>query len=209
MPTPFGRASQVRRELSYKNECSPSSTSLPHPASAVHSFPPSFLVLHTPSSACQRQLFKMVHFTSALGLMLGAGALVAAAPAPLPTAGPDLRNAVKRATATTCTFSAAAAVLKSKTSCATIVLDNIAVPSGTTLDLTGLNTGTHVIFEGETTFGYEEWSGPLISVSGENIVGDVTCLCEEAYSPMPRLFPEQVEIPSTVVVRGKLAPRDF
>jgi hypothetical protein len=27
-----------------------------------------------------------------------------------------------------------------------------------------------VIFEGETTWGYEEWSGPLFSVSGENIV---------------------------------------
>jgi len=59
---------------------------------------------------------------------------------------------------------------KSKTSCATIVLNSIPVPSGTTLDLTGLTTGTHVIFEGTTSFGYEEWSGPLISVSGENIV---------------------------------------
>jgi hypothetical protein len=26
-----------------------------------------------------------------------------------------------------------------------------------------------VIFEGETTFGYEEWSGPLVSVSGTDI----------------------------------------
>jgi polygalacturonase len=26
-----------------------------------------------------------------------------------------------------------------------------------------------VIFEGETTWGYEEWSGPLLSVSGENV----------------------------------------
>jgi polygalacturonase len=35
--------------------------------------------------------------------------------------------------------------------------------------LTKLTTGTHVIFEGTTTFGYEEWSGPLISVSGTSI----------------------------------------
>jgi len=35
--------------------------------------------------------------------------------------------------------------------------------------LTDLNEGTHVIFEGETTFGYKEWSGPLVSVSGTGI----------------------------------------
>jgi polygalacturonase len=29
---------------------------------------------------------------------------------------------------------------------------------------------TQVIFEGTTTFGYEQWSGPLVSVSGANIV---------------------------------------
>jgi galacturan 1,4-alpha-galacturonidase len=39
-----------------------------------------------------------------------------------------------------------------------------------TLDLTDLTSGTHVIFEGETTWGYEEWSGPLLSIGGENIV---------------------------------------
>jgi len=43
------------------------------------------------------------------------------------------------------------------------------VPSGVTLDLTDLTEGTHVIFEGETTFGFEEWSGPLVSVSGTDI----------------------------------------
>lgn len=36
--------------------------------------------------------------------------------------------------------------------------------------MTGLNAGTHVVFAGTTSFGYEEWSGPLISVSGKNIV---------------------------------------
>lgn len=30
-------------------------------------------------------------------------------------------------------------------------------------------TGTKVIFEGETTFGYAEWSGPLVSISGTGI----------------------------------------
>ncbi|KAJ6108285.1 hypothetical protein N7523_009608 [Penicillium sp. IBT 18751x] len=72
----------------------------------------------------------------------------------------------------TCTFTGAngaASAIKSKTSCSTIVLNNVAVPAGTTLDLTGLKKGTTVIFEGETTFGYKEWSGPLVSVSGTDI----------------------------------------
>lgn len=69
-----------------------------------------------------------------------------------------------------CTFSDAASAIKGKTSCSTITLSGITVPPGTTLDLTGLNDGTHVIFTGTTTFGYKEWSGPLISVSGNNIL---------------------------------------
>jgi polygalacturonase len=83
----------------------------------------------------------MVHFYSTLGLLLSTGAaIISAAPtaAPEPTAAPDL---AKRAT---CTFTNAASASKSKKSCATIVLDNIAVPSSTTLDLTGLTSGTHV-----------------------------------------------------------------
>lgn len=47
---------------------------------------------------------------------------------------------VKRADA--CTFTDAAAVVKGKASCSTITLNNIAVPAGTTLDLTKLKTGT-------------------------------------------------------------------
>ncbi|KAJ5233689.1 uncharacterized protein N7469_005455 [Penicillium citrinum] len=71
-----------------------------------------------------------------------------------------------------CTFSGskgAESAMKSKTSCSTITLSNIQVPAGKTLDLTGLKKGTKVIFEGETTFGYKEWKGPLISVSGTDI----------------------------------------
>ncbi|CAI6098927.1 unnamed protein product [Clonostachys chloroleuca] len=50
------------------------------------------------------------------------------------------------------------------------VLKDIEVPAGTTLDMTGLQDGTHVTFEGTTTFGYKEWEGPLISFSGNSIV---------------------------------------
>ncbi|RAL16591.1 glycoside hydrolase family 28 protein [Aspergillus homomorphus CBS 101889] len=105
-------------------------------------------------------------------LALGAIA-VSANPAPEPpaiTAAPKVGDLEKRAT--TCTFSGsngASSASKSKTSCSTIILSSVAVPSGTTLDLTDLKDGTHVIFEGETTFGYEEWSGPLVSVSGTDI----------------------------------------
>lgn len=111
----------------------------------------------------------MVQYPRALALFLSSAAFVSASPMPKPTAAPDLENAALGKRATTCTFTGASQASKSKTSCATIVLDAIAVPSGTTLDLTGLTEGTSVIFSGETTFGYEEWSGPLISVSGTNI----------------------------------------
>ncbi|KAF4630391.1 hypothetical protein G7Y89_g7739 [Cudoniella acicularis] len=107
----------------------------------------------------------MVQISTILSL-LASTALVAGMPAPAPTAAPNL---AKRASCTFSGSSGAAAVSKSKASCATIVLSALAVPSGTTLDLTKLTSGTKVIFEGTTTFGYEEWSGPLVSVSGTDI----------------------------------------
>lgn len=112
----------------------------------------------------------MVHLTKALALLASSAAvLVSASPMPAPTAAPDLKDAATLEKRASCTFTDAAAASKSKTSCATIVLSNIAVPSGTTLDMTKLNDGTNVIFEGTTTFGYEAWSGPLISFSGKNL----------------------------------------
>ncbi|KAJ5187778.1 hypothetical protein N7449_010772 [Penicillium cf. viridicatum] len=103
-----------------------------------------------------------------LGLiaLLGATA-VNAAPAAEANVGTSLL-----APRASCTFSGttgAAAAIKGKTSCSTITLSNVVVPAGTTLDLTGLKTGTTVIFEGTTTFGYKEWEGPLVSVSGTSI----------------------------------------
>ncbi|PWY67912.1 polygalacturonase E precursor pgaE [Aspergillus heteromorphus CBS 117.55] len=106
----------------------------------------------------------------ALGLALWASVASAVPADPLVTAAPSLEDLEKRATS--CTFSGsegASSASKSKTSCSTIVLSDVAVPSGVTLDLTDLNEGTYVIFEGETTFGYEEWDGPLVSVSGTDI----------------------------------------
>ncbi|UKZ52915.1 Polygalacturonase 1 [Trichoderma virens] len=68
-----------------------------------------------------------------------------------------------------CTFTDAATAIKGKTSCSTITLNGITVPAGETLDLTGLKDNTQVIFTGKTTFGYKEWAGPLISISGNGI----------------------------------------
>ncbi|KAL5357293.1 glycoside hydrolase [Aspergillus floccosus] len=93
---------------------------------------------------------------------------VAASPAdPMITASPTLN---KRATS--CTFSGskgAASASASQKACSTIVLSAVAVPSGTTLDLSDLADDTTVIFEGETTWGYKEWSGPLLQISGKGI----------------------------------------
>ncbi|KAF2866740.1 glycoside hydrolase [Massariosphaeria phaeospora] len=96
--------------------------------------------------------------------ILSAGTLVAAVPAPVPTALAQLESR-----AGSCVLTNVAAVSKSKSSCATMTLSNIAVPSGQTLDLTKLNEGTTVVFAGTTTFGYKEWEGPLISVSGSRL----------------------------------------
>ncbi|KAF2125906.1 glycoside hydrolase family 28 protein [Dothidotthia symphoricarpi CBS 119687] len=105
-----------------------------------------------------------------LGLLITSLVVSAtAAPAPEITAAPK-PEVVKRATS--CTFSGsagAASASKSQTACSTIVLSSIAVPSGTTLDLSDLADGTTVIFQGTTTWGYSEWAGPLLSIGGNKI----------------------------------------
>ncbi len=68
-----------------------------------------------------------------------------------------------------CTFSYVQDLASKKHSCSTITVKNLAVPAGTTLDLTGLSN-QNVIFQGTTTFGYASWDGPLIQIAGENVV---------------------------------------
>lgn len=124
-----------------------------------------------------------MYFLSSSVLFALVAEFALAAPAPAPTPAP-ITGAILENRGTTCVFSGSAgasSASKSKKSCATIVLTNVAVPSGTTLDLTDLTTGTSVIFEGTTTFGYKEWEGPLISVSGTDITvtGTVDLLSDE------------------------------
>lgn len=142
---------------------------------------PVTLLLFSPTLTYTR--FKMFSFF-ALAVFLP---LIQAIPAPifdLATTPLDDRSA-------SCKFTDVSSLASGKSSCSTITLSNIAVPAGTTLDLTMLKTGTkvrqstlrpfvsqcmllilpssQVVFEGTTTFGYKEWEGPLISVSGTNI----------------------------------------
>ncbi|KAH8689420.1 polygalacturonase [Talaromyces proteolyticus] len=98
---------------------------------------------------------------------LAAGTIAKPVAEPTITKAPTLD---KRATS--CTFSGssgAASASASQKSCSTIILSNVAVPSGTTLDLSSLPDDTSVIFEGETTWGYEEWGGPLLQIGGKGI----------------------------------------
>ncbi|KAI0484892.1 polygalacturonase [Xylariaceae sp. FL0804] len=97
---------------------------------------------------------------------LAGGALASPAADPMITPSPTLE---KRASCTFSGSSGAASASKSQKSCATIVLSDVAVPSGTTLDLSDLEDGTSVIFEGETTWGYAEWDGPLLQIEGTSI----------------------------------------
>jgi polygalacturonase len=106
-----------------------------------------------------------MHFFTSLATVALAATSVVAAPASL-----DAR-------ADSCSFSGssgAANAIKNKKSCSTITLSNLIVPAGTTLDLTNLAKGTNVVFKGTTTFGYKEWKGPLVSISGDHITVDGT-----------------------------------
>lgn len=106
----------------------------------------------------------MVYKSGLIAAALAATAM--ASPAPMMKAG----DVMKRASS--CTFSGssgAADAMKQQASCSTITLKDVEVPAGTTLDLTSLKDNTKVIFEGETTFGYKEWKGPLLSIAGTGI----------------------------------------
>ncbi|KAI0533715.1 putative extracellular polygalacturonase [Xylaria digitata] len=112
----------------------------------------------------------MTPVSSALLLVAFGASHVLAAVAPVVTPAPSLDNVLqKRASCTFSGSSGAASASKSQASCATIVLSNVAVPSGTTLDLSKLEDGTHVIFQGTTTWGYSEWTGPLLQIKGNDI----------------------------------------
>ncbi|KAI7783547.1 endopolygalacturonase [Diaporthe eres] len=103
-------------------------------------------------------------------MVLKSGLIAAALAASVMASPMNAGDVMKRASS--CTFSGssgAADAMKQQASCSTITLKDVAVPAGTTLDLTKLKDNTKVIFEGETTFGYKEWKGPLLSIAGTGI----------------------------------------
>ncbi|TVY44854.1 putative endopolygalacturonase [Lachnellula subtilissima] len=118
-----------------------------------------------------------IKFLLLSGLLLAATCV--ASSAPIPTAAPaphEVEQAFKEREiekrAATCTFSGSlgySLASVSKASCSTIILDALTVPAGKTLDMTDLPDSTVVIFQGETSFAYSEWVGPLFAVSGTNI----------------------------------------
>lgn len=75
---------------------------------------------------------------SSIVSMLALGAAVTSA---FPTASRASSHAKR---ATSCTFTSAAQASESQSSCSIIVLDNIEVPAGETLDLSDLSDGTKV-----------------------------------------------------------------
>ncbi|KAI1271987.1 glycoside hydrolase family 28 protein [Xylaria sp. FL0933] len=112
----------------------------------------------------------MAPISSALLLAVFGASGVLSVPVPAATPAPALGSVLQKRAS--CTFSGsdgAASASASQASCATIVLSDVAVPSGTTLDLSDLEDGTHVVFEGTTTWGYEEWEGPLLQIKGTDI----------------------------------------
>nr|ADU33253.1 endopolygalacturonase [Sitophilus oryzae] len=68
----------------------------------------------------------------------------------------------------TCTVSSYDDVASAISSCTTINLGSFTVPAGTTLALK-LKTGTTVNIQGTIKFGYQEWKGPLVQVSGKQV----------------------------------------
>ncbi|KAJ8924049.1 hypothetical protein NQ315_006826 [Exocentrus adspersus] len=82
-----------------------------------------------------------------------------------------LTSASLNSTAASCTITkySAAAILDAQNQCSEITLRGINVDPGETLDLTHLQKGAKVIFDGTITWQYEEWRGPLLRTSGTDV----------------------------------------
>lgn len=70
---------------------------------------------------------------------------------------------------TSCTVTQYAEIPAAVADCTAITLSSVVVPSGKTLNLSGLNPGATVTFAGKTSFEYYDGNIDLITVSGESI----------------------------------------
>ncbi|KAK3936888.1 glycoside hydrolase [Diplogelasinospora grovesii] len=111
----------------------------------------------------------MGHFTAFLSLLLCISFEVSASswqPGILSPRRPTFQRSLP------CTFNGTTGFSQLKylnSSCADIILSNLTVPAGVTLDLRRLQPNTTVTFDGQTSWGFQEWAGPLLSISGINI----------------------------------------
>ncbi|KAH9121685.1 hypothetical protein AeMF1_006705 [Aphanomyces euteiches] len=69
-----------------------------------------------------------------------------------------------------CTLSGTYVNTTDLSACSTVVVSSLSVPAGVTLDLTRLKAGATVTFTGTTTFGTALWKGPLVLLSGSNLL---------------------------------------
>ncbi|KAJ4264296.1 hypothetical protein NW762_005492 [Fusarium torreyae] len=105
-----------------------------------------------------------------LGFVLLAALAGSAAAAPsVPAESQDVHAYAKRGSCSYSGSSGAAKAMKEQASCSTIILKDVQVPAGQTLDLSKLKDNTKVIFQGTTTWGYKEWKGPLLQIQGNKI----------------------------------------
>lgn len=68
-----------------------------------------------------------------------------------------------------CTVNSTSDLATAKKTCTNMSIGTFTVPAGQTLDMTNLLSGTTVTFTGIVSFGYKEWTGPLVSVSGTEV----------------------------------------
>ncbi|XP_018568799.1 endopolygalacturonase 1-like [Anoplophora glabripennis] len=81
-----------------------------------------------------------------------------------------LLTAVHPSLAATCTISTYNVndIKDAEKDCKEITLNGISVPAGETLNL-NLNQGTKLTFQGTLTWGFYEWDGPLLNISGTDV----------------------------------------
>ncbi|EEA21242.1 hypothetical protein TMatcc_009352 [Talaromyces marneffei ATCC 18224] len=106
-----------------------------------------------------------VTFSSALTLTT-----VSSVSVPLISPSVTTSTPMAASSATSCICTDYSQISSAVTSCTNIVLSNIAAPNGSAIDLSGLQAGTTVTFDGSTTFGFTNSSSfnPMI-ISGVGI----------------------------------------
>lgn len=78
-------------------------------------------------------------------------------------------SAVSSALAASCTFTNYNSFNAGKKACQNIVVKDMAVPAGQTLDFDTGKDNLNIKIQGKITFGYKEWEGPLVNFGGSGL----------------------------------------